>query len=216
MFDLPSDALPTPFADCVVGALLAALELRHPGTCRHAERTAELALQLTAMVDPKLARAEGLGHAYLLHDIGKLGIPEAIILKPERLTASEMRVMRTHATLGEELVRRLRCLSPHVSEVVGGHHERWDGGGYPRRRAGLEIPLAARIFAVVDAYDAMTQMRSYRKPVSTVEALQELDRCAGTQFDPSVVEAFLSCPRDAHFLPKRLSPSQVPPSLRTA
>jgi HD-GYP domain-containing protein (c-di-GMP phosphodiesterase class II) len=177
--------------DRAVAALLAALELRHPGTCRHAERVADLALNLTVIASPELAAEEGLGHAYLLHDIGKIGIPDAILLKPARLTESELRVVRRHPRLGEDLVRRLRFLSPLVLDVVGCHHERWDGDGYPRKRAGADIPLAARVFAVADAFDAMTHRRPYRQPRPAVDAIAEIERCSGTQFDPAVVTAFL-------------------------
>jgi len=182
---LPSEA------DRAVAALLAALELRHPGTCRHAERVADLALNLTAIASPELAARDGLGHAYLLHDIGKLGIPDAILLKSGRLTPGETRIVRTHTRLGEELVRRLRFLGPLVREVVGCHHERWDGDGYPRQLAGTGIPLAARIFSVVDAFDAMTHARPYRDAMPAEEAVVEIERCSGTQFDPQVVAAFL-------------------------
>jgi HD-GYP domain-containing protein (c-di-GMP phosphodiesterase class II) len=179
-------------ADRAVAALLAALELRHAGTCRHAERVADLAMNLTAIASPELGSMEGLGHAYLLPDIGKIGLPDAILLKPGRLTPAEMRVVQTHPRLGARLVRRLRFLSPLAHDVVACHHERWDGGGYPRKLAGAAIPLAARIFAVADAFDAMTHERPYRPAVSTEEAVAELRRCAGTQFDPLVVSAFLS------------------------
>jgi len=138
-----------------------------------------------------LAARDGLGHAYLLHDIGKLGIPDAILLKPCALTPSETRVVRTHTRLGENLVRRLRFLSPLVREVVGCHHERWDGDGYPRKLGGANIPLAARIFSVVDTFDAMTHHRPYREAMSAEEAISEIERCCGTQFDPQVVAAFL-------------------------
>jgi HD-GYP domain-containing protein (c-di-GMP phosphodiesterase class II) len=171
------------------------------------ERALRIArLKLTGTVRPELAVREGLSHAFLLHDIGMLGLPEAIVRKPGRLTPSEARVMQTHTTLGEALIRRLRILSPLVRDVVACHHERWDGQGYPRRLAGVKIPLAARIFAVVDAFDAMTQVRPYRQPVSAKEALQELDHCAGSQFDPTVIEAFLSTPKDSHLVPVRLAP----------
>jgi HD-GYP domain-containing protein (c-di-GMP phosphodiesterase class II) len=187
----PTSPLSPADADTTVAALLAALELRHPGTCRHAERAADLALNLTLVVRPELAAMEGLGHAYLLHDIGKIGLPDSIVLKPGRLTPTELRVMRTHTTLGEELVRRLRFLSPLVRDVVACHHERWDGSGYPRRLAGVEIPLAARIFAVVDAFDAMTHKRSYRNALPVEEALHEIERGADGQFDPGIAHAFL-------------------------
>ncbi len=178
-------------ADCAVAALLGALELRHPGTCRHAERVAEIALDLTAFVRPELAAADGIGHAYLLHDVGKIGVPDAILLKPGPLTADEMRIVRAHTRLGEELVRRLRFLSPLVRDVVACHHERWDGDGYPRNLRGPWIPLVARIFSVVDAFDAMTHERPYRAPRPAEEALTEIERCSGTQFDPTVVADFL-------------------------
>jgi HD-GYP domain-containing protein (c-di-GMP phosphodiesterase class II) len=175
-----------------VAALLAALELRHPGTCRHAERVADLALNLTAIGSPDLAVEEGLGHAYLLHDIGKIGVPDAILLKPGPLTESEMRVVRRHPRLGADLVRRLRFLSPLVLDVVGNHRERWDGAGYPRKLAGPNIPLAARIFAVADAFDAMTHSRPYRHALPAADAIAEIERCSRTQFDPAVVGAFLT------------------------
>ena len=183
--------LPTPDADAAVAGILAALELRQPGACRHAERVADQALHLTGVLDSGLAAMDGIGHAYLLHDIGKLGVPDAIILKPGRLTAHELRVMRTHTRLGEEMVRRLRFLSPIVRDVVGYHHERWDGNGYPHGLGGWAIPLAARILAVVDAFDAMTHDRPYRDALPLKWAVAELQRCAGSQFDPAVIDAFL-------------------------
>jgi HD-GYP domain-containing protein (c-di-GMP phosphodiesterase class II) len=182
---------PTTDADTAVAGILAALELRQPGACKHAERVADTALNLTGVLDPGLAVQNGIGHAYLLHDIGKLGVPDAIILKPGRLTPSELRIMQTHTKLGEEMVRRLRFLSPLVRDVVACHHERWDGRGYPHGLGAWAIPLAARILAVVDAFDAMTHERPYRGALPTKWALAELKRCAGTQFDPTVVEAFL-------------------------
>ena len=177
--------------DCAVAALLGALELRHPGTCRHAERVAEIALDLTSLVRPELAATEGIGHAYLLHDVGKIGMLDAILLKPGRITPDELRVVRALTRLGEELVRRLRFLSPLVRDVVACHHERWDGDGYPRNLRGPWIPLAARIFSVVDAFDAMTHERPYRDALPAEEAVAEIERCSGTQFDPSIVADFL-------------------------
>jgi HD-GYP domain-containing protein (c-di-GMP phosphodiesterase class II) len=182
---------PTPNADTAVAGILAALELRQPGACKHAERVADSALSLTHLLDPGLGAQYGIGHAYLLHDIGKLGVPDAIVLKPGRLAPSELRIMQTHTKLGEEMVRRLRFLSPLVGEVVACHHERWDGRGYPHGLGAWAIPLAARILAVVDAFDAMTHDRPYRAALPRKWALAELQRCAGTQFDPTVVEAFL-------------------------
>jgi HD-GYP domain-containing protein (c-di-GMP phosphodiesterase class II) len=185
---LPAEA---PGPDLAVAALLAAMDVRNPGTSGHAERVGELALELTARVQPELAAAVGLGHAFLLHDIGKIGIPDKILLKPGPLTAKERRVVETHPSLGLQIVRRLRFLSPLVGDVVGCHHEHWDGGGYPNGLGGWAIPLAARIFAVVDAFDAMTHTRPYREAMPKQDAIAEIERYAGTQFDPCVVTAFL-------------------------
>jgi HD-GYP domain-containing protein (c-di-GMP phosphodiesterase class II) len=184
------ESLPTS-ADTAVAGILAALELRQPGARNHAERVAETAVDLTGVLDPGLAAQSGIAHAYLLHDIGKLGVPDAIILKPGRLTAGERRIMQTHTKRGEEMVRRLRFLSPLVRDVVACHHERWDGRGYPHGLGAWAIPLAARIAAVADAFDAMTHDRPYRAARPRRWALAELERCARTQFDPTVVEAFL-------------------------
>jgi cyclic di-GMP phosphodiesterase len=189
-------AVPLPDADSAVAAILAVLELRYPGAAQHAERVAERALELTALVDPRLAATDGIGHAYLLHDVGKVGIPDAILLKPDALTQVELRVVRTHTTLGEELVRRLRFLPQVVRDVVGCHHERWDGNGYPRALAGPQIPLAARILSVVDSFDAMTNDRPYRGALPVDWAIAELKRCAGSQFDPVLVDAFLESRSD--------------------
>jgi HD-GYP domain-containing protein (c-di-GMP phosphodiesterase class II) len=210
VFPSAARAVPLPDADSAVAALLAVHELRYPGEAHHAERVAELAFELTTQLRPKLAATDGIGHAYLLHDVGKLGIPDEILLKPDVLTPVELRVVQTHTTLGEELVRRLRFLSPLVRDVVASHHERWDGSGYPRRLAGSQIPLAARILSVVDAFDAMIHDRPYRDALPLSWALAELRRCSGTQFDPVVVDAFLQL-RDAWggWPPARPSPEVV-------
>jgi putative nucleotidyltransferase with HDIG domain len=173
-----------------VNALLAALELRHGETERHARRVSELAMILTLALEPDLAAEPGVRAGYLLHDIGKLGVPDAILLKPGPLHELERRIVEHHPLLGEELTRSLD-LPERVHEVVGCHHERWDGHGYPRGLAGEGIPLPARIFSVVDAFDAMTHVRPYREPLSVAAALREIERCSGTQFDPFVTEAFL-------------------------
>jgi PAS domain S-box-containing protein len=181
--------------DLTVEALAAALELRDDETCQHARRVSDLALELTAAIDPELAADPELRHAYLLHDIGKIGIPDAILLKPGRLDERELRTLQMHTTLGEHLLSYIPFLSEVVHDVVAYHHERWDGTGYPWGVCGEEIPLAARIFAVVDAFDALTNDRPYREAVSVGEALTEIERGAGSQFDPAVVEAFLPVAR---------------------
>jgi putative nucleotidyltransferase with HDIG domain len=179
------------YADAAVAGMLAALDLRQPGSWSHAERVADAALALTEALDPRVAGQAGIDHAYLLHDLGKLGVPDAITLKPGRLTLSERRIMQTHPTLGAEMIRRLGFFPPLVLDVVESHHERWDARGYPHGLGAWAIPLPARILAVVDAFDAMTHERPYRRSQSSEWARAELKRCAGAQFDPAVVEAFL-------------------------
>ncbi|HYL81113.1 MAG TPA: HD domain-containing phosphohydrolase, partial [Candidatus Acidoferrum sp.] len=127
----------------------------------------------------------------LLHDIGETRTPEAILQKPGPLTAEERRIVEQHPGAGVDILEAVPLLTPAL-DVVGGHHERYDGGGYPQGLRGEDIPLTARIFAVVDALDAMTHARPYRPARSVAEALEELRRGAGKQFDPRVVEVALT------------------------
>jgi ribonuclease P protein subunit RPR2 len=175
-----------------VRALAAALELRDDETGSHAERVARLALQLAHSIDPELTTDPELEYGFLLHDLGKIGVPDAILLKPGPLTAREQEVMRDHPILGERIVARVPYLRGTARQIVAAHHERWDGTGYPRRLRGPQISAGARIFAVADAFDAMTNDRPYRAAMKIELAVAEIKRCAGTQFEPIVVEAFLS------------------------
>jgi PAS domain S-box-containing protein len=181
--------------EMTVETLAAALELRDDETGQHTRRVADLAMTLTRAVEPSLANDPELRHGFLLHDIGKIGIPDAILLKKGRLTSSEIRTLEMHTTLGEHLLARLPFLSDLAHDVVAYHHERWDGTGYPWGLSGDEIPLVARIFAVVDAFDAMTSNRPYRDAMGARRAIDELERSAGTHFDPAIVEAFLPIAR---------------------
>jgi HD-GYP domain-containing protein (c-di-GMP phosphodiesterase class II) len=124
-----------------------------------------------------------------LHDVGKAAIPDAILDKPGTLDVKEWEFIRRHTQIGERIVRAAPALA-HVAELVRSCHERFDGGGYPDALGGEQIPLGARVIAVCDAYDAMVSERVYRRPVTAAEAVDEVRRCAGTQFDPAVVEAF--------------------------
>ena len=132
--------------------------------------------------------ADNVAHAAQLHDIGKVGVPDAILGKPGPLTPEELEFIHGHTLIGERIVRRAPALND-VAKLVRSSHERWDGGGYPDGLAGADIPLGARIVAVCDAFDAMVSPRRYRSGMSTEEALTEIERCAGEQFDPDVVAA---------------------------
>ncbi len=174
-----------------VRALAAALELRDDLTGGHAERVAGLALRLAHRVAPELAAEPELEYGFLLHDIGKIGIPDAILLKPGKLTDGEFDVMRSHPELGEGIVRATPQLQGLARQVIVAHHERWDGAGYPRGLAGAEIPLPARIFSLADTWDAMTNDRPYRAARAAEAVAEEIRRGAGTQFDPALVEPFV-------------------------
>lgn len=130
-----------------------------------------------------------LAHAGLLHDIGKVAIPDAILLKPGPLDDAEFRQMQTHSTIGRQILEPMALLRS-VGQIVEQHHERFDGGGYPNRLAGDSILLSARIISVADAFDAMTSTRPYRKALPHDEANHRLRQGKGSQFNPDVVEAF--------------------------
>jgi HD-GYP domain-containing protein (c-di-GMP phosphodiesterase class II) len=174
-----------------VRALATALELRDDLTGGHAERVTSLALSLTDRVAPHLCSDVQLEYGFLLHDLGKIGVPDAILRKPAPLTADERRQIELHPLHGERIVEQIPYLHGLTREIVVFHHERWDGGGYPARLVGSGIPLAARVFAVVDAFDAMTNDRPYRAALSLSEALEDIDRQAGHQFDPRVAAEFI-------------------------
>jgi cyclic di-GMP phosphodiesterase len=183
-----------------VAVLASALESRDFGTSRHSRRVTSYATRLTLEVAPGLLDDPSLEWGFLLHDVGKIGIPDGILLKPGRLTASERRRMQEHAELGERLLAHVPLLNQEGARVIRSHHERWDGTGYPDRLCEESIPLAARIFALVDSLDAMTDQRPYRVPVSWEAAAEEIRRCRGSQFDPDVVDGFEACEPDLYRL----------------
>jgi ribonuclease P protein subunit RPR2 len=166
------------------------VEAKDTNTRGHLDRTRFYGLALAHRVDPALAALPEVGYGFFLHDIGKVGVPEHVLCKPGPLTDEEWEVMRAHPVAGAQIVEPIRFLEGAV-EIVRSHHERWDGGGYPRGLVGTEIPLAARVFSVADSFDAMTSDRPYRGALPVDLALEEIGSGAGSQFDPNVVEAFL-------------------------
>jgi len=179
-----------------VHALAAALELRDDQTGAHATRVTELAMELTRRVAPELADDPELEYGFLLHDIGKIGVPDGILLKPGPLDDQERGRMQTHVTLGEHILADIPFLNGVARQIAVAHHERWDGTGYPNRLSGEEIPLAARIFSIIDSFDAMTSDRPYRSAQPVESALTEIRRQAGTQFDPTLAEVFVAMVRE--------------------
>jgi HD-GYP domain-containing protein (c-di-GMP phosphodiesterase class II) len=176
-----------------VRALCNAVEARDAYTSRHAERVAAYGLAIAEAIGTALTRRPEIEFGFLLHDVGKVAVPDAILWKPEPLTAEERRLMERHPVVGFEIVRDIDFLGD-AKLVVRSHHERWDGTGYPDGLAGEDIPYAARVFAVGDVLDALTTRRPYRPPSSMEEARAIIDDGAGTHFDPDVVAAFATIP----------------------
>ncbi len=168
-------------------ALARAVDAKDPSTARHAERVAEVAVRLGSHLGWSQDRLILLEEAALLHDVGKIGVADALLFKPQRLSPQELTEVQMHARLGAEIVSDV--LRPEQVTWVRSHHERWDGLGYPDCLSGMDVPDGARILAVADAWDAMTSVRVYGAPRSPVEALQEVRDCSGTQFDPHVADA---------------------------
>ena len=169
--------------------LLRMLSERQPELRAHLRGTAELALAVGRELGMEAEELDEVARAAELHDLGKVAIPDEILSKPGPLDETEWSFMRRHTLIGERILQAAPALRP-VARLVRSSHERFDGSGYPDMLAGEEIPLGARVVAVCDAFDAMISERPYRSPRSDTEALAELQRCAGTQFDPAVVEAF--------------------------
>lgn len=170
-------------------ALVSALDAREHETSDHSQRVVRYTLAIARLMgigEPDLGE---IARGALLHDIGKIGVPDAILLKPGPLDSREWEEMRRHPEIGYQILRGIPFLR-QAAEIVLSHQERWDGRGYPRGLRGEEIPLGARIFAVADTLDAMTSDRPYRKGTTFAAARAEIARCSGTQFDPRVVRAF--------------------------
>lgn len=178
-----------------IGALTSALEARDSYTEAHAGRIRELSVSLATALKVSNETRYAVHLGSLLHDVGKIGIPDTILRKPGPLADEEWSIMRQHPLIGERMLRNVDFLAPALP-VVRHHHEAWDGGGYPDGLRQEEIPLPARIVAVCDAYDAMTSDRPYRKAMTVDQAIEELERHRGRQFDPVCVDLFTKLVRE--------------------
>jgi HD-GYP domain-containing protein (c-di-GMP phosphodiesterase class II) len=174
----------------MLAALASAQAARDPSTAAHCSRVTDLAVRLATWMGWGSARVERLRAGARLHDIGKVMISERILSKRGPLSPEELAEIRTHPMAGVCLLAPIRP-ARHAVPYVLFHHERWDGSGYPTRRPGTDVPEGARLLAVVDAFDAMTSTRPYRRALPAFHALAEIERCAGTQFDPEIAQAFL-------------------------
>ena len=175
-----------------VSALASALESKDTGTRAHSQRVQSYATALARQVGEERVMVDpSTPYGFLLHDVGKIGIPDGILRKPGPLSSAERRRMQTHTVLGEAMLSGVAFLQGEGLKIVRSHHERWDGRGYPDELSRDEIPLGARIFAVADALDAMTSHRPYRRAMSWAAARAEILEQRKRQFDPSVVDAFV-------------------------
>ena len=166
-----------------------ALDLRDKETEGHSQRVTEMTLRLARIAGINDKELVQVRHGALLHDIGKMGIPDSILLKPDKLTDEERGIMQKHSEYGYMLLLPIEYLHPAL-DIPYCHHEKWDGTGYPRGLKGEQIPIAARLFAVVDVWDALTNDRSYRKRWSETKVREHIKSLAGTHFDPKAVEYF--------------------------
>ena len=185
------EATPVEAAEQLLG-FVAELNVHDRLTRGHSERVRAYAQMIGQELRLGKRQVDLLNWAALLHDVGKLRVPSEILTSTGRPTDEEWEILRDHPLFGEELVAPLRSWLGEWADAVGDHHEHWDGTGYPRGKTGSEIALAGRIVAVADVYDVITSARSYKPAFSAAEGRDEIARCAGTQFDPRIVRAFLS------------------------
>lgn len=184
--------------DATLSALMMALDFRDNETQGHSIRVVEYTERLANQMGLTEPTLTDIRRGAMLHDVGKIGIPDAILRKPGKLNAEEWECMRLHPKLGYDMLKDIRFLE-RPSEIVLSHQERWDGTGYPNGLKGEAIPLGSRIFAAADTFDAMTSDRPYRAALTYEQARQELIDYSGTQFDPQVVEAFMHVPKEEWF-----------------
>jgi len=171
-------------------ALAATIEARDPYTYGHSRKVRAYAVALAEALHLPMEKVTTISHAALLHDIGKIGIIDGVLNKTGKLNTKDWEIIKTHPQLSRTIVGHVPTLTPCIPGILH-HHERWDGSGYPDGLKDDSIPLEARILAIADAFDAMTSLRPYRAPLSYKEAINELKRASGSQFDPRLVEIFI-------------------------
>lgn len=174
----------------MVNALSVALDLKSEYTCNHSARVAELSVLLAKVLHLPLEEQIRINLGAHLHDIGKVGIPDAILNKVGPLDDKEFALIKQHTLTGYKIIKKVRSFS-EISDIILYHHERVDGLGYPEGLSGQEISLATKIVSIADSFDAMTSKRPYRQSLTTTEALKELKRCAGKQFEEGLVDVFI-------------------------
>jgi len=184
--------------DATIDALSAALDYRDNETEGHSQRVVRYSLEIGKVLGLERRNLEVLARGTLLHDIGKIGVPDSILWKPGKLTDEEWVEMRKHVEYGFKMLKSIHFLKD-AALIVQHHHERYDGSGYPNRMSGDNIVIGARIFAIADTYDAMTTNRPYRKALTDRDAREEIKRCNGAQFDPAITEAFFQIPVEQWF-----------------
>jgi len=176
--------------ESILFAMANVVEVKDAYTDQHLKRMARFSERMARLAGLSLAEQRNARYGGILHDIGKVGISDTILRKPGKLTPEEYEIIKEHPVLGEQIVQPMR-FGKQVGPIVRGHHERWDGGGYPDGLAGTDIPIGARIVTLCDTYDAMTSDRPYRKALPTEVALAELTKHSGSQFDPALIDIFI-------------------------
>ena len=179
-----------------VNSLSVAVEAKDEYTAGHLLRVTRYGLAMMRVIAPEVVAIDRqYEYGFMLHDIGKLGVPDSILRKQGPLTDDEWTIMRLHPEIGRRILAGIPFLTA-ASEIVFTHHERWDGKGYPRGLRGDEVPLGARVFAIADSFDAMTSDRPYRAAMPIDDAIEELHRNSGSQFWPGAIDAFVQMPRE--------------------
>jgi len=177
--------------DQTIRGWIEVMDLRHHETRNHTERVSRMTVAFASLAGVESEQLATIARGATLHDIGKIGIPDSILIKPGKLDADEWELMRTHPDIGRKLLEKISFLRPCI-DIPWCHHEKWDGSGYPRGLSGKNIPLAARLFAIVDVWDALTHKRVYKDAWPERDVLDHIRQQAGRHFDPSLVETFIA------------------------